>query len=136
MGWGVTLGDGVPGHPSMAREAVDADSINLAFRLAGLAARDGEPPVLVEAKAATAAPDAADYGDLREKADPRPCRARPRAGGRERGRQGGAPVTDSRGGERRPGRARCDIRTSRAPTEHELRAVAQGPKVVGPILLP
>ena len=68
MGWGVTLGDGVPGHPSMAREAVDADSINLAFRLAGLAARDGEPPVLVEAKAATAAPDAADYGDLREKA--------------------------------------------------------------------
>jgi class 3 adenylate cyclase len=66
MGWGVTLGDGVPGHPSMAREAVDADAINLAFRLSGLAARNGEPTVLVDAKAATAAPDAADYGDSRE----------------------------------------------------------------------
>ena len=66
MGWGVTLGDGVPGHPSMAREAVDADAINLAFRLSSLAARDGEPTVLVGAKAATAAPDAADYGDPRE----------------------------------------------------------------------
>ncbi len=66
MGWGVTLGDAVPGHPSMARHAVDADAINLAFRLADVAARDGEPPVLVSAEAATAAPDAADYGDLRE----------------------------------------------------------------------
>ena len=66
MGWGVTLGDAVPGHPSTARHAVDADAINLAFRLAGIAARDGEPLVLVSAEAATAAPDAADYGDLRE----------------------------------------------------------------------
>jgi len=66
MGWGVTLGQAIPGHPSNARDAVDADAINLAFRLAGLAARDGEPPVLVSAEAATAAPDAADYGDLRE----------------------------------------------------------------------
>ena len=66
MGWGVTLGNAVPGHPSAARDAVDADAINLAFRLAGLAARDGEPLVLVGAEAATAAPDAADYGDLRE----------------------------------------------------------------------
>jgi class 3 adenylate cyclase len=66
MGWGVTLGQAVPGHPSNARDAVDAESINLAFWLAGLAARDGEPPVLVSAEAATAAPDAADYGDVRE----------------------------------------------------------------------
>ena len=66
VGWGVTLGDAVPGHPSAARDAVDGDAINLAFRLAGLAARGGEPRVLVSAKAATAAPDAADYGDLRE----------------------------------------------------------------------
>ncbi len=66
MGWGVTLGDPVPGHPSMARHAVDADAINLAFRLSALAARDGEPVVLVGADAAAAAPDAADYGDVRE----------------------------------------------------------------------
>lgn len=66
MGWGVTLGAGVRGHPTAARDAVDADAINLAFRLAGLAARDGEPLVLVSAEAATAAPDAADYGDARE----------------------------------------------------------------------
>ena len=66
MGWGVTLGNAVPGHPSNARDAVDADAINLAFRLSGLAARAGEPVVLVSAEAATAAPEAADYGDLRE----------------------------------------------------------------------
>ncbi len=66
MGWGVTLGNAVPGHPSAARDAVDADAINLAFRLAGRAARDDEPQVLVSAEAATAAPDAADYGDLRD----------------------------------------------------------------------
>jgi len=66
MGWGVTLGHAIPGHPSNARDAVDADAINLAFRLSGLAAREGEPPVLVSAEAATVAPDAANYGDLRE----------------------------------------------------------------------
>jgi pSer/pThr/pTyr-binding forkhead associated (FHA) protein len=66
MGWGVTLGAGVRGHPTAARDAVDADAINLAFRLAGLAGRDGEPPVLVGAEAAAAAPEAADYGDPRE----------------------------------------------------------------------
>ena len=66
MGWGVTLGIGVRGFPSMARHAIDAGPINLAFRLAGLAARDGEPAVLVAAEAATAAPEAADYGEARE----------------------------------------------------------------------
>jgi adenylate cyclase len=66
MGWGVTLGNAAPAHPTQARDSVDADAINLAFRLSSLAARDGEPPVLVAADAATAAPDAADYGDPRE----------------------------------------------------------------------
>jgi class 3 adenylate cyclase len=66
MGWGVTLGNAVPGHPSAARDAVNGDAINLAFRLSGLAARGGEPLVLVSAEAAAAAPDAADYGDVRE----------------------------------------------------------------------
>ncbi len=66
MGWGVTLGNAAPAHPTQSRDAVDADSINLAYRLSGLAAREGEPVVLVGAEAATAAPEAADYGDLRE----------------------------------------------------------------------
>ena len=66
MGWGVTLGDPVAGHPSAARDAVRGDAINLAYRLSSLAARDGEAPVLVTAKTATAAPDAASYDDLRE----------------------------------------------------------------------
>jgi len=62
----VTLGHAIPGHPSNARDAVDADAINLAFRLAGVAGRNGEPPVLVSAEAATVASDAADYGELRD----------------------------------------------------------------------
>ncbi len=66
MGWGVTLGDAVAGHPSAARDAVRGDAINLAYRLSSLAARDGEAPVLVTAATATAAPEAATYGDLRE----------------------------------------------------------------------
>ena len=66
MGWGVTLGTAAPAHPTSARDSVDADAINLAFRLSSLAARDGEPAVLVGAEAATAAPDAAHYGDARE----------------------------------------------------------------------
>ena len=66
MGWGVTLGTAAPAHPTSARDSVDADAINLAFRLSSLAARAGEPAVLVGAEAATAAPDAADYGDPRE----------------------------------------------------------------------
>ncbi|HEV2774839.1 MAG TPA: FHA domain-containing protein [Solirubrobacteraceae bacterium] len=66
MGWGVTLANAAPAHPTSARHSVDSDAINLAFRLSGLAARDGESVVLVSAEAASAASDAADYGDLRE----------------------------------------------------------------------
>jgi adenylate cyclase len=66
MGWGVTLGDAATAHPSPAREAVHGDAINLAFRLSGVAARAGEPAVLVTAEAAAAAPVAARYGALRE----------------------------------------------------------------------
>lgn len=85
MGWGVTIGTAAPAHPTSARDSVDADAINLAFRLSGLAARDGEPPVLVSAGAATAAEDAADYGDLREiairgRAAPVPVQAAAAAG--------------------------------------------------------
>jgi len=66
MGWGVTLGNAAPAHPTSARDSVDAEAINLAFRLSSIAARNGEPVVLVGAEAASAAPDAADYSDLRE----------------------------------------------------------------------
>lgn len=66
MGWGVTLGDATPGRTSTARQAVHGYAVNLAFRLAGLAARDGEPDVLVSADVAGAAPEAAAYGDARE----------------------------------------------------------------------
>jgi adenylate cyclase len=66
MGWGVTLGDAATAYPSPAREAVHGDAINLAFRLSGVAARGGEPAVLVTAEAAAAAPVAARYGALRE----------------------------------------------------------------------
>jgi class 3 adenylate cyclase len=66
MGWAVTLGEAAAGHPSATHQTVHGDAVNLAFRLSGLAARDGLPPVLVTSDAATAAPGAARYGDPRE----------------------------------------------------------------------
>jgi adenylate cyclase len=66
MGWAVTLGEAVAGHPSAARQNVHSDAVNLASRLSGVAARDGLPGVLVTADAAAAAPGAARYGDERE----------------------------------------------------------------------
>ena len=126
MGWGVTLGEGVPGHPSMAREAVDADAINLAFRLAGLAARDGEPTVLVGAKAADRC---ARRRRLRRRArdrDPRARHARCGAGSRERGvgsparlghavRQAQQRAAHELTRPRRRSRSRCRRRRDRSP---------------------
>jgi adenylate cyclase len=66
MGWAVTLGDAGVGMLSPAREAIHGDAINLAFRLAAMAARDGRAPVLVADDAAAAAPEAARYGDAHE----------------------------------------------------------------------
>lgn len=66
MGWGVTVGEAATSRPSPAREVVHGDTVNLAFRLAGLAAREGRGPVLVTEGAAAAAPDAAVYGDVEE----------------------------------------------------------------------
>jgi class 3 adenylate cyclase len=40
--------------------------VNLAFRLAGLAARDGNAPILVSEGAAALAPAAARYGGVEE----------------------------------------------------------------------
>jgi adenylate cyclase len=66
MGWAVTLGEAGVGMLSPAREGIHGDAINLAFRLAAMAARDGRPPVLVAADAAAAAPEVARYGDIRQ----------------------------------------------------------------------
>jgi adenylate cyclase len=66
MGWGVTLGAATAARPSPARETVHGDAVNLAFRLSGLAAREGRPFVLVAAEAAAAAPRAARYGAAEE----------------------------------------------------------------------
>jgi adenylate cyclase len=64
MGWAVTLGDAGVGMMSPAREAIHGDAINLAFRLAAMAARDGLPAVLVADEVAAGAPGAASYGDV------------------------------------------------------------------------
>lgn len=66
MGWGVAVGDATQAHTSTACQAVHEWAANLAFRLSGLAARAGEPAVLVSAEVADAAPTAAAYGDARE----------------------------------------------------------------------
>ena len=66
VGWGVTMGDATAARTSPACKSVHGDAVNLAFRLAGLAARDGEPAVLVTAEVAAATPAAAHYGDPRD----------------------------------------------------------------------
>lgn len=66
MGWAVTLGEAASGRPSATRQTVHGDAVNLAFRLAGLAAREGYAPVLVTEDAAAAAPGAARYGEPQE----------------------------------------------------------------------
>ena len=63
LGWAVTLGESASGRPSPTRQTVHGDAVNLAFRLSGLAARDGRAPVLVTEEAAAAAPGAAHYGE-------------------------------------------------------------------------
>jgi adenylate cyclase len=66
MGWAVTRGEAAPGRPSATRQTVHGDAVNLAFRLSGLAAREGRAPVLVTEDAAAAAPEAARYGEPEE----------------------------------------------------------------------
>jgi predicted component of type VI protein secretion system len=66
MGWGVAVGDATQAHTSTTCQAVHEWAANLAFRLSGLAARAGEPAILVSAEVADAAPTAAAYGDARK----------------------------------------------------------------------
>jgi class 3 adenylate cyclase len=59
MGWAVTVGPVASGRPSPSREGVLGDAVNLAFRLAGLAARAGLADLLVTEDAVAADLDAA-----------------------------------------------------------------------------
>jgi adenylate cyclase len=62
MGWAVTIGEAAMAHPTPARGEIHGDAVTLAFRIAGLAAREGHEPVLVTSDVAVAAPAAAAYG--------------------------------------------------------------------------
>lgn len=78
MGWAVTFGEAVTGRPALSRDSIHGDAVNLAFRLASLAGRDGRPEVLVSAEVVTEAPDAAEYvsfGELSVKGRASPVRA-------------------------------------------------------------
>ena len=66
MGWAVTVGDAVAGRPTRGSESIHGDALNLAFRLASVAGRDGRPPVLVTAEVVAGAPQAAAYESLGE----------------------------------------------------------------------
>ncbi len=66
MGWAITIGDAVSGRPTRASESIHGDALNLAFRLASVAGRDGRPPVLATAEVVADAPEAADYEPLGE----------------------------------------------------------------------
>jgi len=65
-GWAVTAGDATAAHTSTTCQAVHAEAINLALRLAGVAAREDGPAVVVSSEIADAAPSAAVYGEVRE----------------------------------------------------------------------
>lgn len=78
MGWAVTFGEAVAGRPALSRDSIHGDAVNLAFRLASLAGREGRPEVLVTAEVVSEAPDAAAYlpfGELSVRGHATPVRA-------------------------------------------------------------
>lgn len=66
MGWAVTFGEAVAGRPALSRDSLHGDAVNLAFRLASLAGRDGLPEVLVTAEVVDKVPQAARFAPLDE----------------------------------------------------------------------
>jgi class 3 adenylate cyclase len=66
MGWAVTFGEAVAGRPALSRDSIHGDAVNLAFRLASLAGREGLPDVLVTAEVADGAAGAATFAPLDE----------------------------------------------------------------------
>ena len=66
MGWAVTFGEAVAGRPALSRDSIHGDAVNLAFRLASLAGREGLPDVLVTAEVVDGAPRAALFAPIDE----------------------------------------------------------------------
>jgi adenylate cyclase len=62
MGWGVTVGRTAIASLSGSLITVLGDTVNLAFRVASLAGREGRAPVLVASAVRELAADVADYG--------------------------------------------------------------------------
>jgi adenylate cyclase len=78
MGWAVTFGEAVAGRPALSRDSIHGDAVNLAFRLASLAGREGRPEILASAEVVSQAPEAASYvrfGELSVKGRASPVRA-------------------------------------------------------------
>jgi class 3 adenylate cyclase len=66
MGWAVTFGEAVSGRPALSRDTIHGDAVNLAFRLASLAGREGLPEVLVTSEVVNGAPGAASFAPVDE----------------------------------------------------------------------
>jgi class 3 adenylate cyclase len=66
MGWAVTVGEVAVGRTSPSKLAVFGDAVNLAFRLSGIAGRQGMPAVLVTDEVAQAAPPEVALGEPTE----------------------------------------------------------------------
>jgi class 3 adenylate cyclase len=66
MGWAVTFGEAVAGRPALSRDSIHGDAVNLAFRLASLAGREGLPEVLVTSEVVDGAPRAAVFAPVDE----------------------------------------------------------------------
>jgi adenylate cyclase len=66
MGWGVVVGVAALAAMTRSVEAVIGDSTNVAFRLAGLAGRDGRAPVMVTSVVRAAVKDKFVWGDSEE----------------------------------------------------------------------
>jgi class 3 adenylate cyclase len=66
MGWAVTLGDATRTAVRAGRPTLHGDAVNLAFRVSGLAGRDGRPPVLADAGIRGAAGPGVVWGDRDE----------------------------------------------------------------------
>jgi class 3 adenylate cyclase len=62
----VTFGEAVSGRPALSRDTIHGDAVNLAFRLASLAGREGLPEVLVTSEVVNGAPGAASFAPVDE----------------------------------------------------------------------
>ncbi len=66
MGWGVVMGEAAVSTMTRALMSVVGDATNLAFRLAGLAARDGRAPVIVTKKVYDVVSERFSFGEPEE----------------------------------------------------------------------